>query len=65
VDGSPPNLDAYRRFLVSAAADPRFTPDNILPVIRYYVRLSWMDRLRYRYLAIPRARDAMARLGNG
>jgi hypothetical protein len=64
-EGAPPNLDAYRRFLVSAAEDPRFTADNILPVIRYYVRLSWMDRLRYRYLAIPRARDAMARLGNG
>jgi hypothetical protein len=65
VGGVRPNLEAYRQFLLSAARDPRFTADNIMPIIQYNVRLSLIDKLRYRYLVIPRAREALMRLGNG
>jgi hypothetical protein len=65
VNGARPELEAYRRFLASAARDPRFTADTLMPLIRYHVRLSWLDRLRYRHLVIPRARETLARLGEG
>lgn len=65
VGGAPANIEAYRGFLVSAAKDPRFTADNIMPIIQYNVRLSLIDKLRYRYMVIPKAREALLRLGEG
>ena len=65
VGGAAPDLQGYRDFLTSAARDPRFTADNILPIIQYNVRLSLIEKLRYRYLVIPRAREALLRLGVG
>jgi hypothetical protein len=62
VGGARPDMEAYRAFLIAAANDPRFTAENILPIIRYNVRLSLLDRLRYRYLVIPKAREALLRL---
>jgi hypothetical protein len=62
VGGAPADMAGYRGFLIAAANDPRFTADNILPIIRYNVRLSLLDRLRYRYLVIPKAREALLRL---
>jgi hypothetical protein len=49
----------YQRFLFACASDPRFTADEILPVIEYNTKLSPLDRLLYRYVLIPRTRDGL------
>ena len=53
----------YVRFLVRAAADPRFNADTILNEIARNVRLSAPDQLLYRFVLIPRTRRALLRLG--
>jgi mono/diheme cytochrome c family protein len=54
---------AYLRFLMSAAANPRFTPARILEEIGRNYRLSPMDRLLYRFAIIPGTRRALRRMG--
>ena len=54
----------YIRFLVAAASDPRFTPDTILNEIARNVQLSLPDQLLYRFVLIPRTRQALLRLGD-
>ena len=49
----------YVRFLIAAGADKRFTADNILEAIERHTDLSWIDRQLYRYVIIPRLRDAL------
>ena len=58
--GSPQD---YLRFLMRAAADPRFTADNILGEIAKNHRLSFTERLLYRVAIIPGTRRALQRLG--
>ena len=62
VEGARPDLEGYRAFLVSAAKDPRFTAENIMPFIQYNDRLSLLQRLRYRYQIIPQTRAALLQL---
>jgi mono/diheme cytochrome c family protein len=52
----------YLRFLMDAAADPRFTAGNLLAEIAKNHRLSAMDRLLYRFAIIPATRRALLRL---
>lgn len=47
------NLEAFFRYLIDCAKDPRFNPDNLMAEIRLVTDLSVMDRLIYRYLLIP------------
>lgn len=47
------NLQAFFRFVVDCAKDPRFNPDEILSEIDRHTKLSFIDRLIYRYLLIP------------
>jgi len=47
------NLEAFFRFLVDCAKDPRFNADNLLHEIQLVTRLSWLDRQIYRYALIP------------
>jgi mono/diheme cytochrome c family protein len=54
---------AYVRFLIDAAADPRFTAGSILGEIARNYRLSAIDRLLYRFVIIPRTRRTLLRLG--
>ena len=49
----------YVRFLIAAGADKRFTADNILKAIDRHTDLSWIDRQLYRYIIVPRLRDAL------
>lgn len=49
----------YVRFLIAAGADKRFTADNILEAIDRHTDLSWIDRQLYRYVIVPRLRDAL------
>lgn len=52
----------YSRFLVAAAADPRFNADTILGEISRNYRLSALDRLLYRFVVIPGTRQRLLRL---
>ena len=68
VPGAPSHQTApqqYLRFLMLAAADPRFTAGTILEEISKNTRLSRLDRLVYRFAIIPGTRRALRRLGSG
>ena len=47
------NLQAFFRFAVDCAKDPRFNPDEIMSEIAAVYKLSFIDRLIYRYILIP------------
>jgi hypothetical protein len=47
------DLEAFFRFLVDCAKDPRFNPDNLMAEINMAADLDFIDRLAYRYLIIP------------
>ncbi|MGC4081504.1 MAG: hypothetical protein QM736_05145 [Vicinamibacterales bacterium] len=52
----------YLRFLIKCASDPRFTASTILNEIAKNTRLSFMDRLLYRFAIIPGTRRALLQL---
>ncbi len=47
------NLEAFFRFLVDCAKDPRFNADNLMREIKLVTQLSPLDRALYRFLIIP------------
>lgn len=47
------NLEAFFRFLIDCAKDPRFNPDNMMAEINVAADLSWLDRMIYRFILIP------------
>src|SRR4029434_607314 len=49
----------YLRFLMTCAADPRFSADTILAEIDKNYTLSAMDRALYRFAIIPQTRRAL------
>lgn len=51
--GHTANVQAFFRFVVDCAKDPRFTPDNIMREIALVYQLSLVDRLIYRFAIIP------------
>ena len=53
------DLLGYQRFLFAAASDERFTSDTILDAINEINELSWFEKLLYRYVIIPRTKDAL------
>src|SRR5439155_1006401 len=55
------NVQALLRFFATCAADPRFNADDILAEIALVERLSWFDKLAYRYLIIPRVKQELLR----
>jgi hypothetical protein len=57
--GNTTNVEAYFRFLIDCAKDPRFNADNLLSEIRLVTELSWLDRLLYRYLIIPLTKQTL------
>jgi mono/diheme cytochrome c family protein len=67
VAGAPAHqtsAQAYTRFLTAAAADPRFNAGIILGEIARNYRLSFVDRLLYRFAVIPGTRRRLLRLRN-
>src|SRR3954466_13565922 len=56
------NEQAYLRFLIRSASDPRFTPTTILNEIAKNTNLSFMDRLLYRFAIIPGTRRGILQL---
>ena len=57
------NIYGYINFLTACARDARFSPDVLLPAMEEEVRLSWLDRLLYRYLIIPTVKDGLLKQG--
>ena len=47
------NLEAFFRFLVDCAKDPRFNADNLMREINLVTDLAFDDALAYRFLIIP------------
>jgi hypothetical protein len=52
----------YLRFLIRSASDPRFNATTILNEIAKNTRLSFMDRLLYRFAIIPGTKRALLQL---
>jgi mono/diheme cytochrome c family protein len=53
------DIQAYQRFLARCAADDHFNADTLLPVMNAKVPLTWLERLAYRFVLIPRVKDAL------
>ena len=47
------DLEAFFRFLVDCAKDPRFNADTLMAEINLAAKLDFIDRMAYRYLIIP------------
>ncbi len=47
------NLEAFFRFMIDCAKDPRFNPDNMMTEINLSADLSVLDRMIYRFILIP------------
>jgi hypothetical protein len=61
--GSPAHtldLQGFQNFLYGCAADPRFTPDNLMAAIAKLHQFSWTEGLVYRYLIIPGVQQGLA-----
>lgn len=57
--GHTTDVEAFFRFLIDCAKDPRFNPDSLLAEIQLVTDLSWLDRQLYRYLIIPFTKRAL------
>lgn len=57
--GHTTDVEAFFRFLIDCAKDPRFNPDSLLAEIALVTDLSWLDRQLYRYLIIPFTKRAL------
>lgn len=53
------DIQGLLRFLTKCGSDPRFTASNILAEIDREVKLSFIDRLIYRFALIPLTRSAL------
>jgi len=53
------DLEAFFRFLVICAKDPRFNADTLMAEINLSADLSWIDRQVYRYVLIPLTRKRL------
>jgi RoxA-like, cytochrome c-like len=59
--GNQINPQAYVKFLQAVAEDPRFNTGEILSAIEGMTRLSWTQRMQYRFVLIPGTRSALKR----
>ncbi len=55
------NVQAMLRFLIHCGKDSRFNAGVLLPEIRRDVKLSFVDRLLYRFILIPLTKSALQR----
>jgi len=59
------NLGAYIQFLSDIAIDKRFSATEMMPHIEAMgAKLNWLEKLVYRYVAIPQTRDALILQGS-
>ena len=57
------DIQGYQRFLSRCAADDRFTADHLIPAMAAKVKLSWLDRMTYRFVLIPIVRKRLLEQG--
>ncbi len=62
--GHGTNVQAFFDFLTKCANDPRFNSDNILAEIATVYKLSWLDKLIYRFGIIPIVKKRIIEQGN-
>ncbi|MEK6374944.1 MAG: hypothetical protein AABO58_19890 [Acidobacteriota bacterium] len=53
------NLEAFFRFLVDCARDPRFNANTLMAEINLDADLSWIDQQIYRFILIPAVRQRL------
>ena len=53
------DLQGMQRFLYGCAADPRFTPDNVLAAINKIHKLGFVESLIYRFLILPATKEGL------
>lgn len=53
------DIQAYQRFFIECAKDPRFTADRILKELESVYELSFVEKILYRYLIIPFTKRGM------
>src|SRR5581483_8348328 len=53
------DLQGFQRFLYACAADPRFTPDNVIAAINRVHKLSLMESMLYRFLIVPATKEGL------
>lgn len=56
--GQTTDIQPVLSFFAKCAKDPRFTADEILPQVDMVTKLSVLDHLIYRFVLIPRTRQA-------
>jgi hypothetical protein len=62
IPGAPAHLldlQAMQRFLYGAAADPRFTADNVVAAIEKNHKLGPVERFQYRWVIVPALRSSL------
>ena len=59
------DIQGYQRFLFRCAADDQFTADHLIPAMEAKVKLSWLDRLTYRFVLIPFVRMSLKEQADG
>ncbi len=57
------NLMEYFRSLFACGRSEKFTTDNVLEAIEKYKPLSFFERMTYRYVVMPRLREALKSKG--
>jgi RoxA-like, cytochrome c-like len=53
------NLEAFFRFLVDCAKDPRFNADNLMSEIQMLTHMDWLDKITWRFLIIPMTKQRL------
>jgi mono/diheme cytochrome c family protein len=53
------DLQGMQRFLYASAADPRFTPDNIIAAINKVHKMGFIETQVYRYLILPATKEGL------
>jgi mono/diheme cytochrome c family protein len=59
------DVQGYLRFISRCAADERFTADDLIPAMAAKVKLSWLDKITYRFVLIPFVRKRLLEQGEG
>ena len=57
------NLMGYFKFITACGRNPNFTAGNILTAINKYTSLSLLDRLVFRFVAVPQVKAALLEQG--
>jgi mono/diheme cytochrome c family protein len=57
------DVQGYQRFLSRCAAEDEFNARSLIPAMERQAKLSWLDRLTYKYVLIPVVRKRLLEQG--